>query len=338
MTRRAGALRQDGGVPTSPAAAPRVDGSMSLLVELTTNALDEAYGERAALRTRSPTDGPERPGVPRGRRTGTVLALVAVGIVSSTAVAQVRGRQEADTGLRGRLAAEARDRTAQSDALDGRAETLRRELAVLRQAALGVDAAGTALAGRLTALGLASATTPVQGPGAVVTLDDAEVDAGVDGLTDPAGAQDGRVRDTDVQDAVNALWAAGAEAVAVNGQRLTALTAKRSAGDAILVDLLPLKPPYVIEAIGQPAALELGLLDGETGRRLTTYTSLYGLRLDVRREQELRLPGAADPTLSRATPVEPTRVGPPPAASPSPAAARVGSPPASGPSPAAGPS
>ena len=46
--------------------------------------------------------------------------------------------------------------------------------------------------------------------------------------------------DRDLQVIVNGLWAAGAEAIAVNGQRLTACSAIRSAGEAILVDFRPL--------------------------------------------------------------------------------------------------
>ena len=285
--------------PVTPAPPRRVDGSMSLLVDMMANTLDEAYAERAAS-TRRPRGASQGPGSPRSRAV-TALALVAVGAVTVAAVTQVRDRQQADSGLRGQLAAEALQRTAQSVELDRRAEALRAELPRLRDAALSVDAAGTALAQRLTALGLASATTPVVGPGIVLTLDDAPPTDDAEAVVD-----DGRVRDTDLQDAVNALWAAGAEAVSINGQRLTALTAKRSAGSAVLVDLLPLSPPYVVQAVGQPAVLELGLLDGEVGRRLMTYTELYGLRLDVRREQDLRLAGAADPDLRSATPVDAT--------------------------------
>lgn len=291
-------LRQDGGV-TAAASSPaprRVDGSMSLLVDMMTNTLDEAYAERAR-RVPAPRGDVQEP-APRARRAVTALALVAVGLVSTAAVTQVRGQD--DSGVRGRLAAEALDRTAQSEALDGRAEALRAELPRLREAALGADAVGRSLAERLTALELASATTAVVGPGVVVTLDDA---APSEDRQAPAN-EDGRVRDTDLQDTVNALWAAGAEAMSINGQRLTALTAKRSAGAAVLVDLLPLSPPYVVRAVGPAAGLELGLLDGEVGSRLMTYGELYGLRLDVRRERELRLAGAADPDLRSATPVE----------------------------------
>ena len=61
---------------------------------------------------------------------------------------------------------------------------------------------------------------------------------------------------------VNGLWAAGAEAVAVNGQRLTALSAIRSAGDAILVDYRPLTRPYVVVAIGDPRTLQSRFVAG----------------------------------------------------------------------------
>ena len=51
---------------------------------------------------------------------------------------------------------------------------------------------------------------------------------------------------------MNGLWSVGAEAIAVNGQRLTAQSAIRSAAGAILVNYRPLKPPYRVEAIGPP--------------------------------------------------------------------------------------
>jgi uncharacterized protein YlxW (UPF0749 family) len=110
------------------------------------------------------------------------------------------------------------------------------------------------------------------------------------------------VLDRDLQDVVNGIWAAGAEAVSVNGIRLTALTAIRSAGEAILVDFRPLSPPYEIEAIGDPGALEVGFLDGPAGRRFTAYTSLYGLRLETVRPRPSSWPAAGEPDLRMATP------------------------------------
>lgn len=284
--------------------ARRVDASMSLLVDMMTNTLDEAYAERAARRTGQPT--PEAPLTStrgRSRGAGAVTVLVALGLLTGTAVVQVRERQEAGTGLRSELATEVRVRTARSDELAARTDELRAQVATIRAEALGTDAAGQELADRLTGLGLASGTSPVEGPGIVVRIQDAPAGAGENADPLRAGtAPDGRVQDRDLQDVVNGLWAGGAEAVSVNGQRLSVLTAIRSAGDAILVDLRPLTPPYFVAAVGDPEALELAFLDGPSGRRLRTFTSLYGIGFEVRRADSLSLPGAAAPDLRAASP------------------------------------
>lgn len=99
-----------------------------------------------------------------------------------------------------------------------------------------------------------SGATEVHGPGIKLVVNDAkEASTGGDGTNprETAGFSDtGRVRDRDLQRVANGLWASGAEAVSVNGQRLTALSAIRAAGDAILVDNRPLVPPYTVLAVG----------------------------------------------------------------------------------------
>lgn len=276
---------------------------MSLLVDVMTNTLDQAYAERAALRAGAGAPVREQaPATSRSRTLAGVAVLVALGLLTGTAIAQVRQRQEVGTGLRADLAAQARDRTAQSDTLATQTDLLRAEVSSIREGALSADAAGRALAAQLTALGLASGTTPVVGPGIVVTVQDAPADTQQAVPLRPGTAPEGRVQDRDLQDVVNGLWAVGAEAVAVNGQRLTALTAIRSAGEAILVDLRPLAPPYVVVAVGDSEQLELAFVDGPSGRRLQTFGSLYGITFEVRREEELSLPGAAAPDLRAAAP------------------------------------
>ncbi len=127
---------------------------------------------------------------------------------------------------------------------------LREELNAARADSLAQTQAGTLLNTQIANLELATGYTTVTGPGTAVTLTDAEVAEGEQ-------AEDiERVLDSDVQQAVNGLWSAGAEAVSVNGQRLTARSAIRSAASAILVNYRPLKPPYVIEAIGPPGLAE----------------------------------------------------------------------------------
>ncbi len=294
---------------------------MSLLVDMMANSLDEAYEERARLRGTAPAPSPRQPSAGRGRAVLPVVVLVLLGVVTGTAVAQVRERQEESTGLRADLAGEVRERTAASDQLQARTQALRQDVAQVQQQALGADTTGRRLAEGLTSLGLATGTTPVTGPGLVVTLDNAATDE--TGSTDslrPGTAPSSSVQDRDLQGVANGLWAAGAEAIAINGQRLTALTAIRYAG-AILVDLRPLSPPYVIEAVGSPEDLEVDFMDGPTGRGLTFLTSEYGIVVEVRRAEELSLPGAATPQLAAASPAS----GPAAAATPAPRPSRSGS-------------
>lgn len=280
---------------------------MSLLNDMMANTLDEAYAERASRLAGAPAPPPSTPATRRAgvvRRGTAALTLLALGIVTGTAIDQVRERHDASSGLRADLAVQVQERTADSDELAERAERLRREVAAVQNDVLGADAAGRAAADQLLRLGLASATLPVEGPGVVVTLDDAPADTTVEDPLRGGTPIDGRVQDRDLQDLVNGLWAAGAEAISINDVRLSALTAIRSAGDAVLVDFRLLSPPYVVRAIGEPTALELELLDGPAGRRLSTYVMNYGLQLEVKRDRSMSLPGAGTPDLRLALPTE----------------------------------
>jgi uncharacterized protein YlxW (UPF0749 family) len=278
----------------------RADESMSLLVDMSAAALDPAYADAAARKAQAALSAVPDGSGRRGRSLPLVAVLSVVGLVTGIAGAQVR-RSESDAGrIRRSLVAEVRRETAVTDRLATQAERLRAQVAVERSQVLGADTQGQDA--EVARLELATGATAVHGPGLVVTLDDAP-DAGT-GTTASRGGQpgDGRIYDRDLQDVVNALWAAGAEAVSINGQRLTALTAIRSAGEAILVDFRPLAPPYALRAIGDVDTLQTRFVDSETARRFQTWTSLYGIGFDVARAPELRLPAASSPDLRVAVP------------------------------------
>jgi uncharacterized protein YlxW (UPF0749 family) len=282
---------------------------MSLLVDMMTNTLDESYAEAARRKSG------ERAGGPVGddddssdhqivRRGTAVVLLIALGVVTGTAAAQVRKRQAAAGSVRADLVKDVQRRTSESDALASQAVRLRREVSALQNAALRATGSGALVAQQLTDLQMATGVAPVTGPGLVVRLDDAP--GADDAAVDRGGqASAGRVLDRDLQDAVNGLWAAGAEAVAINGLRLSSLTAIRSAGEAILVDYRPLSPPYTLRAIGDPRHLDASFADGQAGRRLATLTSAYGLQLVIRRSDKQTLPGTGEPTLHAAAVVAP---------------------------------
>jgi uncharacterized protein YlxW (UPF0749 family) len=119
---------------------------------------------------------------------------------------------------------------------------------------------------------------PVEGPGVVVILDDSSARRSPTG--DPG---DLIVHERDIQAVVNALWAGGAEAVAVNGERLTAMSAVRCAGNTLLLHGALHSPPYRIAAIGDPSRLGSSL-PGQPGiGRLMTAAREVGLRFDIER-------------------------------------------------------
>jgi uncharacterized protein YlxW (UPF0749 family) len=275
----------------APSTAPRrVDGSMSLLVDMSAAALDPSYADAAARRR----SGAPRPALSLSGRV--LVGLVLVGLGTGVAAAQARQRADEVSASRRALLSDVRERTAATDRLATEAARLRATVSRTRDLLLGADAQGRQAASQVAALELASGSVAVRGPGLVVTLDDA---SGAGSVTDDRGgrAGDGRIYDRDVQEVVNALWAAGAEALSVNNQRLTSQTAIRSAGEAVLVDLRPLSPPYVLRAVGDVDTLEPAFVDSATARKFQTWTSLYGLGFDVRRAKDLRLPAAGAPDL-----------------------------------------
>lgn len=106
----------------------------------------------------------------------------------------------------------------------------------------------------LKSLRMAAGVTPLRGPGVEITLTD--VQRPLKGYEDPNLFI---VHYDQLELLVNELWAAGAEAVAVNGVRLVAQTGFSCAGTTILVGTRKLAPPYVIRAIGDAATLKAAL-------------------------------------------------------------------------------
>lgn len=280
-------MADNGGVSDAARVEPHPFVSTSLFVDITTITVDPSYVTAAARRAAQPGSRPPRPA-----SALALVALLAVGSVWGVAARETYDRKPAAARIRSSLVAEALRRTAATDRLARQEAALRRETAAARDARLRESESGRELSGELSRLELAVGASAVHGPGLVVTLDDG-----------PEGDEDGngRIRDSDLQSVVNALWAAGAEAVAVNDRRISGLTAIREAGDAILVDYRPVAPPYVVRAVGDPDVMEPAFGDGATARRFRTWVGAFGLRFDVARAKSLDLPAAETTRLRHAT-------------------------------------
>lgn len=96
----------------------------------------------------------------------------------------------------------------------------------------------------------------------------------------------------DLQVVVNGLWAQGAEAIAINDQRLTSTSSIRFAGEAIVVDFRGLTRPYVISAIGDPEALSREMTEGATGRYVAELRDDYHLTVGVATAEEVTVVAA----------------------------------------------
>lgn len=99
----------------------------------------------------------------------------------------------------------------------------------------------------------------------------------------------------DVIDIVNELKVSGAEAIAINNQRLTSrthLTQETDSDEHLFLALNGerLLTPIVITAIGDPATLEKGLTF--TGGIVDNLNTLYGIYPIVRQEEQVTMPAA----------------------------------------------
>ena len=225
------------------------------------------------------------------------MVLALSGFLFTVAWQATQAAEPDRTSAHAGLVAEAKAAQARTDELQARSDQLRREVTSQQRASLG---GGNEELKRIRAQEAATGLAPVTGPGAVVRLTDAP--APIDATTGKAQVGDvSRVLDIDLQSVVNGLWAGGAEAVAINGQRLTSTSTIRAAGTAILVDFRPVTSPYQVSAIG-PDDLDDRFNRGFGAASMRALADQYGLGFSVGSADELNLPAAPSPSLAYARP------------------------------------
>ncbi len=272
---------------------------MSLLTNAMDHSLDDGYAQAAARRGAEGTSG-----MPRTVRAKLWLAagLVLAALVVTVGAAQARVSAPELAKERQELISRIDEGDRRTDSLQRNVDSLRHDVEAKQRRALqkhgGEDA---------EVVGLLSGALPVHGPGVKLVVDDAKdtQDSDTGGPRQSSGFSDnGRVRDRDLQRVVNGLWESGAEAVSVNGQRLTSLSAIRAAGDAILVDNKPLVPPYTLLALGPGQKLSTTFQDSADGQYLQVLQENYGVRTSISTQDEVRLPAAPSLIVRTAKPVK----------------------------------
>jgi uncharacterized protein YlxW (UPF0749 family) len=254
-----------------------------LLDLLTQQSLDEDYVHVARRRA---TAGEEPPRGVRAHRTAAVVVAVFGVLVATAAVQTARGADEAQSS-RVVLVERVIERRDTVTALQDRIQELRGEVEDGEQLLATVTGNRLTAEGRLRRLQVRTGFIGVRGEGARVTITDA-----------PAGGE--LIRDTDLQLLVNGLWQAGAEAISINGERLTVRTAIENSGTVVNVNSQPLRSPYVLSVVGNRRTLQADLLASPSGLAVADLVTRFGFGFEMVPVEELVLPAAAPRVLRHA--------------------------------------
>lgn len=126
-----------------------------------------------------------------------------------------------------------------------------------------------------------------RGKGVHLVLDDSAVESAGDMTDNPLV-----VHDYDILAVINELRAAGAEALAVNGQRITSFSAIRCKGPVIQVNGVAIGSPYEIDAIGDPKVLASAL---ELPGGILSQLKPLKIKVTLQKVDSLVLPAVAEP-------------------------------------------
>lgn len=125
-------------------------------------------------------------------------------------------------------------------------------------------------------------TVAVKGPGVELTIEDSKKE-----ISSMDNTNLYIIHDEDVLKVINELKAAGAEAIAINDQRLTSLSEIRCAGPTISINNTRIAAPYVIKAIGDKDNMEAAItMRGGVAESL----SVWGIQLNVKKRDSIVIP------------------------------------------------
>lgn len=254
-----------------------------LLTLITRESLDQDYEMVARRRAQRSEPGSVRGGAGRtSGRVAVVAAVAAFGVLVSVAAVQTSRNAEVADASRTELIKRIESRRAAVREDQRRIADLRAENADADDALVQLGEAVNRAQGQALDLRAQTGFTAVTGEGVRIILDNA-----------PYADETTTIRDSDLSVLVDALWSAGAEAISINGQRLTAMTGIRNVSTAIEVNHVGIAAPYTILAIGDRSTLAADLLESGSGLLFSALASQYGFQVDLDNEDELHIPAAS---------------------------------------------
>jgi uncharacterized protein YlxW (UPF0749 family) len=264
----------------SPPLPDRV--TMPLLALVTREAVDEDYIHAARRRA---AGGVPRPVSHRTPLRGAAVVTALFGLLIALAAVQTARNADVQEASHDALVNRISERQQEVGSMRDRISSLRRQDDSLQSTSSRVQGQLAEATVQLRALQISTGFVAVHGPGLRITVSD-----------NPDGSADGRVRATDLRLLVNGLWRAGAEAIAINGRRLSTISAIVNSNISVQVNRSPLTPPYVLSAIGGRSMA--GVLQASTsGAEFQALADQFGFVVDRQNESELVLPAAPDAQL-----------------------------------------
>ncbi|MPZ25354.1 MAG: DUF881 domain-containing protein [Micromonosporaceae bacterium] len=236
-----------------------------------------------AVRELLPRRGGRRP----GWWLGVPVIAVAAGLLFTTSATTADGpplREDRRLELVD-LIEEREERVAAAEA---QIAPLEAAVAALTDAQGGADPPVLAEQERAESYLAAAGFTGLRGPAVTVTLNDALQPDGVR----PPGAEpdDLLVHQQDLQSVINALWAGGAEAMSIMGERVLSTSAAICVGPVLLLHGRPHSPPYVIVAIGDPETMSTALAEAPGVQLFREAADAYGLGYRETAEEDVTVP------------------------------------------------
>ncbi len=212
-------------------------------------------------------------------------ALLALGFLIAAQLASESPRVRYTTQERTPLLETAGELQTQQDDLKARILQLRDQIQGVEGQGAGSADLVRQLNAELEQARIAAGLIPLTGRGIVLQLEDSQEPVPADG-----SQADYLVGSRDIRTVVEELWLAGAEAIAINGERVTPTTAIIDIGNSLLVNSAYLAPPYQVTALGaadlyQRLSASPGFIDFVRAR-----AEGYGIRLSFAEPESVDMP------------------------------------------------
>lgn len=194
---------------------------------------------------------------PTGGQVAIAILLLVLGILMSMQIKSVRQSNELKNLEKARaieLAEQINKLREENISLRQQIYDYEKKIKEYQDSASSISKTTELLKEELDKVKILAGLTDVEGPGIIITLDDSKIPAQPN--VDPNSFL---LHDSDILQVINELRAAGAEAIAINDQRVVSTTEIRCAGPTISINNTRYSAPYIIKAIGDPKILKNSL-------------------------------------------------------------------------------